>query len=160
MGDKDKAITERSIWSRWPDVRSYWGREFDRLDREMGRLSRALVTEREAGIEAWSPQVDLKETDETLTLTASVPGVPRENLEVAIDDESIEVKGERKEEKETTEKGYHVKEQSYGSFYRRITLPAPIDAEKATADLKDGVLTVTLPKRPGTTPRTVKIPIN
>lgn len=94
----------------------------------------------------FSPNVDLKETEKEFTLTAELPGLTKEELDVTIAQDSITLKGERREEKESREGSYHYRETSYGSFQRVIPLPGEIKADKAKATLKDGVLTLTLPK--------------
>jgi HSP20 family protein len=92
------------------------------------------------------PTVSLKETEKEFVLTAEVPGISKEGLDVAITEDSVTIKGERKEEKETREESYHYKESTYGTFERVIPLPSAILADKAKAKLKDGVLSLTLPK--------------
>ena len=92
------------------------------------------------------PNVSLKETDKEFVLTAEVPGISKDELDVAISEDSVTIKGERKEEKEKREANYHCRESSYGAFERVIPLPSTVVADKAKAKLKDGVLSLTLPK--------------
>ena len=92
------------------------------------------------------PSVDLKETDEEFIITAEVPGVSKDELDVTITEDSVTLRGERREEKEHKEGDYHYRETSYGSFQRVIPLPGEVVADKAKAKLKDGVLTLVLPK--------------
>jgi len=107
----------------------------------------------------FSPVVDLKETEKEFLLTAEVPGIQKDELDVQIMDESVTIRGERREEKETKEQSYHYKESSYGSFQRVVPLPARILADKAKAKMKDGVLTLTLPKAEPAKSRAVKIKV-
>jgi HSP20 family protein len=107
----------------------------------------------------FAPVVDLKETEKEFLLTAEVPGMQRDDLDVNILAESITIRGERKQEKETKEQNYYYKESSHGSFQRVIPLPAPILAEKAKAKLKDGVLSLTLPKAEPSKSKAIKIKV-
>ena len=75
-----------------------------------------------------------------------VPGVKKDDLQLNITENALTVKGETKEEEKKEDKNYHRQEFRYGAFMRSITLPAPVQAEKATAQLKDGVLEITMPK--------------
>jgi HSP20 family protein len=77
-------------------------------------------------------------------ITAELPGVREEDIDITIDDGVLTLRGEKKSVREDKEAGY--RERSYGSFERRITLPANIDEDACAADFKDGVLTITLPK--------------
>lgn len=106
----------------------------------------------------WSPAVDILETENELVLTADLPGVPMENIDIRIEDGTLAVCGERKfESSEDKNSGYHRLERSYGSFKRIFTLPDTVDTEKVTADYKDGVLKVVLPKKEIAKPKSVKI---
>jgi len=108
---------------------------------------------------AFAPVVDLKETEKEFVLTAEVPGMQKDQLDVNIMEESVTIRGERQEEKETKEQSYYYKESSYGSFQRVVPLPARILADKAKAKLKDGVLTLNLPKAEPSKSKAVKIKV-
>ncbi|GLS28456.1 Hsp20/alpha crystallin family protein [Mesorhizobium albiziae] len=75
-----------------------------------------------------------------------LPGIDQEDVDVSLTDRALTIKGEKKSEREESRKGYHVSERSYGSFYRSIPLPSGVDTDKANAEFKNGVLTVSLPK--------------
>jgi HSP20 family protein len=94
----------------------------------------------------WMPKVDVSEGKDHVTVKAEVPGIDAKDLDVSVHDEVLTIRGEKKDEKE--EKGEHSyrKERSYGSFARSIRLPAPVDATKADATFKDGVVTIKLAK--------------
>jgi HSP20 family protein len=96
----------------------------------------------------WVPSVEIFETNDELTLTAELPGMTKENLEVSFEDDLLTIRGEKKEEKkqENAEKRYLLWERAYGSFQRTFTLPRTIDAPKIAAEFKHGVLTIHLPK--------------
>ena len=114
-----------------------------------------------AAVEAgFSPSVDLKETENEFQVTAQVPGFNKENLEVTITENSVTLKGERKEEKEKKGETFHYREVSQGSFQRVIPLPSEVVSDKAKAELKDGVLSLTLPKTEPSKRKALKIKID
>lgn len=95
-----------------------------------------------------SPRVDVSETDEAFIVSADLPGLDENDIEVALDDNALVIKGEKKDEREEKKKEYHLMERSYGEFRRSVPLPRGVDLEKVKAGFKRGVLTVTLPKTP------------
>jgi len=134
-------------------------RGFDRLFRDA--FSSVLpVREGELPTRAWAPAVDICENENNLVLKAELPGVDPKDVEVRVEDNTLYLKGERKFEKDTKEENYHRIERSYGSFARSFALPNSIDAEKVAAEYQDGLLTLTLPKREETKPKTIKINIS
>ena len=105
----------------------------------------------------WLPAVDVYETDHNVVMKAELPGVDPKNVEIRVEDGTLYLKGERKFEKEVKDDNYHRVERSYGSFARSFGLPSSVDSEKGTAEYKDGVLTLTLPKKEEAKPKTIKI---
>lgn len=99
--------------------------------------------------EGFVPSVDFKETEEGYELTAEVPGLKPEEIEVSLTGDILVLKGEKKEEHEESKGGYHLVERRYGSFYRSFRLPLPVERGKLGATHKDGVLRVILPKVKG-----------
>lgn len=95
-----------------------------------------------AGMSA--PAMDIHQTDDAIEITAELPGVKEEDLDLSIDDGVLTLRGEKKSARSDDESGY--RERTYGSFERRITLPANINEDNCSADFSDGVLTITLPK--------------
>lgn len=102
------------------------------------RLERPLVAE--------SPKVDIIDRDAEVLVRAEVPGVTKEELEVSITGEAVTIKGEHKHEEKEEKGEYYRCEISHGAFARSFGLPADVDAEKAVAEFKDGVLEIRLPK--------------
>lgn len=100
----------------------------------------------------WVPKVEIIETDGELLLTAELPGMVKENVDINFEDELLTIQGEKKAEKEETkgEKNggprYHMWERTYGAFRRTFTLPKIIDPAKIVAEMKDGVLKIHMPK--------------
>jgi len=97
------------------------------------------------GPSGWTPPVDLHETEEHYVLTAELPGLNREDLEIHLRDGRLTLAGVRQERSLPTEQ-FHRVERGRGSFSRTFQLPIPVDSARITADLRDGVLTVTCPK--------------
>jgi HSP20 family protein len=95
---------------------------------------------------AWAPPVDVTEADGSLVVTAELPGMKKEDVEVDLTDGVLTIRGEKKEESERKDGGVHVTERSYGAFRRAFTLPGPVDEAQVQAEFKDGVLRVTLPR--------------
>lgn len=101
--------------------------------------------------------LDVFEDENDVTVQASIPGVKPEGVELSITGDVLTIKGETREQKEQQQGSYHVRERRYGTFQRSITLPTQIDAGKANAEFKDGILTLTLPKLEEVKPKTIKI---
>jgi len=95
----------------------------------------------------WTPLVDLVDTDGEYTVTAELPGVKPDDVEVDVEDDVLTIKGEKKEERKEETKGRRIYEREYGSFERSFTLPRSVDADRVKAEFKTGILTVHLPKR-------------
>src|SRR5579859_3480704 len=107
----------------------------------------------------WSPAVDIVETEDELIVKADLPDVALEDIDVRVENGTLSLKGERKFEKELADQGYHRIERSYGSFMRSFSVPSSVDTEKVSADYKNGVLTVTLPKKEAAKPKQVKVAV-
>ena len=143
---------------RWEPFRELAATQ-ERFNRLFHDLTRGWGEE-DGGTRAWAPAVDIFETDQNLVVKAELPGVDPKDVEIRVENNTLYLKGERKFEKETKEENYHRIERSYGAFTRAIALPNSVDADKAAADYKNGVLTLTLPKREEAKPKTIKIAVN
>jgi HSP20 family protein len=95
---------------------------------------------------AWNPRLDLIETKDNFEVRADLPGLDRKDIDISLDRDTLVIKGEKKIEKEESDKHFHRKERHYGSFYRAMRLPGEVEAEKIDATFKDGVLRIMLPK--------------
>jgi HSP20 family protein len=109
---------------------------------------------------AWTPAVDVYETDHSVVLKAELPGVDPKDVEARVEDGTLYLQGQRKFENEVKDEHYHRMERAYGSFTRTFGLPKSVDSDKVTAAYKDGVLTLTLPKREEAKPKTIKINVS
>lgn len=105
------------------------------------------------------PRADVAETDKAIEVTVELPGMDEKDIEVSLADDVLTVKGEKKAEREEKQKGYHLSERSFGSFYRSIPLPAGVATDKISAEFRKGVLTVTMPKTPEAAARTKRIAV-
>jgi len=97
---------------------------------------------------AFNPRVDVAETETALTVSAELPGLDEKDVTVELEDEVLTISGEKKEETETKEQGWYRTERHYGSFRRVIPLPTDVEAGKAKAVFKRGVLSIEIPKKP------------
>jgi HSP20 family protein len=105
-----------------------------------------------------APAVEVSDTKDAVVVKAQVPGVSKEQIQVTVSEGMLTIKGETKEEEKKEEKNYLRREFHYGAFTRIVPIPAGVQAEKATAQLKDGMLEVTIPKSEET--RVKEIPIS
>jgi len=111
------------------------------------------------GFGAFTPSVDVKESDKDFIIRAELPGVEEKDIEVTLSGDMVTIKGEKKGEKEDKGKNYYYMERSYGSFNRVIPLAAETDAGKASASFKNGVLNITVPKSQSAKAKGTKVPI-
>ena len=106
-----------------------------------------------------SPAVDVYETENELVFTAELPGFKKGEIEISVHDGSLTIKAER-EFAEGKDTKYHRVERWYGNCYRKLLLPTSVDPEKVKANLKDGLLTVTLPKKEEAKPRQIPVSVS
>lgn len=107
----------------------------------------------------WAPAVDIFETENELVLKADLPGIELKDVDIQIENGTLSLRGERKFQNESKDGGFHRVERGYGSFARYFALPETVDPEKVKAEYKNGVLTVTLPKKEIAKPRQIKVDI-
>lgn len=131
---------------------------FDQLRREMERGMTAHPAEDSSiATSDWVPAVDIKENDDNFVIVADIPGVEPENIEVHMDNGMLTIRGEKETEKEEEKDDYKRIERSYGSFYRRFSLPDTADPEQVDAKSDQGVLTVTIAKQQHQQPRKISV---
>jgi len=126
--------------------------QFNRLFNESFRNSG-----QESALTTWAPAVDIYETPNELVVKADLPDVNEKDIDVRVENNLLTIRGERKFEKSVSEENFLRVERTYGSFSRSFSLPNTLNAEAIAAEYKNGVLTVTLPKREETKPRQVKV---
>jgi len=130
-----------------------WGM-LEQMRKEMDRM---MGEENAATASDWVPAVDIKEDKDCFIITADVPGVTAKDIEVHAENGMLTIRGERENEKKEDREGYKRIERSYGSFFRRFTLPDTADTDKITAKTANGVLTVTIPKHEKLQPRKITV---
>ena len=108
----------------------------------------------------WVPPVDIQETENELIVKADVPDLDMKDIDVRIENGTLTLRGERKFNSDNNAGGWHRVERSYGSFERVFALPDSVDAGAVKADYKNGVLTISLPKKEIAKPRQIKVEIN
>jgi HSP20 family protein len=106
---------------------------------------------------AWTPPVDVQETEEGYRLFAELPGMTREDIQITLENNVLRLSGERKFEKDVKKENFHRIERSFGSFTRTFALPSQVDAERIQAAFENGVLTINLPKAEQAKPRKISI---
>ena len=152
---------------RWdPISRTQWNPFKDREEWE-SRVATMLGTRAVTGnggkealtVAQWSPLVDITEDEKEYLIKAELPDVQKEDVRLTVENEVLAISGERKFEKEEKGKKYHRIERAYGSFVRRFSLPEDADGGKVTADFKDGMLHVHLPKVQKAKPKAIEIKV-
>jgi len=156
--ERIKMNTQLSRWNPWKEMEqmqnrlaSFWN--LDPLQPTGGKGELLTVAE-------WSPRVDISEDDKEIIVKAELPEMKKEDVKVTVDQGVLTISGERKLEKEEKNKKYHRIESEYGSFVRSFTLPAAIVGDKVSADFKDGVLKVHLPKDEAPSVKAVEIKVD
>jgi len=136
-------------------------RELRSLQDEMNRLFMTSVPrgfgQEDLASGGWSPSVDIYETESEIVLEAELPGMNREDFEVSIENNVITLKGERNFEKKDEGDNYHRVERAYGSFSRSFSLPRSVSADSTSADFKNGILRVALPKKEEAKARKIQV---
>lgn len=105
------------------------------------------------------PQMNVLLKDKNVIVTADMPGINEDDISIEVGDETITISGERKAESEEKDKDYYRQEVTYGTYSRTISLPSVVDKNKAEAELKNGTLKVTIPKKAKITPKVTKLKI-
>ena len=133
-------------------------REVDRLFDEV--FSRRPMRELTAGATEWEPAVEMYETEGEVIVKAALPNIDPKQVQITVTNEAITLKGETKHEEEHKERNYFYREFVYGAFTRTLHLPTAVKGTEAKAVYKDGVLEVTVPKRPEAKPVKIKVELN
>jgi len=104
-----------------------------------------------------SPAIDVSEDANTLRVTAELPGLEKKDIDLQVKNGILTLRGEKKIDEERKDRNYHRIERRYGSFYRALALPETVDTSKVDASFKNGVLTVSMPKREEAKPKSIAI---
>jgi HSP20 family protein len=145
--------------SAWHPLRELGNLE-SRLERLFGSALAPRKGEKETmTVAQWTPLVDISEDAKEYLVKAELPELKKEEIKVSVENGELTISGERRIEKEEKDRKYHRIERSYGSFLRSFSLPEMVSAEKVSADFKDGVLTVHLPKDEKAKPKTIEVKV-
>jgi len=120
-------------------------------------LNQDLLPSEEVSNRTWMPPVDIQETDDAYRLTAELPGLTKDDINITLENNVLRLTGERKFEKDVKEDGYQRVERTYGSFARAFTLPSQVNHDKVEAAFENGLLTITVPKAEQAKPRKIAI---
>lgn len=132
-------------------------RELRSMRRDLDRLFDQTLARPWSGNGWSSPAMDLYETEDEVVVKAAVPGIAAEDVDIQITGDVLTIRGESRQEEEHEEATYHLREQRYSSFARSLELPAPVLADKANAEVVNGVLTLSLPKAEEAKPKAIKV---
>ena len=127
------------------------------VSRIQRQLDRALGEVADSASVSWIPHVDIREEEERFVVVADLPGVEGKDIEITAEKGVLTLKGERRSEKKSSTNGFESIERASGTFLRRFTLPESLDAEAIKASHVNGVLEITIPKRPTAQPRRIEI---
>jgi HSP20 family protein len=139
------------VWN-WPS--------FDQLSNLRSEINRLFETPEYDGTDAfnsWAPALDLYEEKDNLVLTAELPGLKKENIDISLHDNTVTIAGERRNEKKYGQGESSREERYFGRFTRSLALPKAVDPNRVKATYKDGVLILTLPKAEEAKPRQIEI---
>jgi len=139
-------------WSNWLNWMEPW-QEMARLQQEMNRLFEDF----DFGTRRAFPAVNIWTNDDSAVVTAELAGVDKNDIKLSVVDQSLVIEGSRKAEQLKEGETYHRQERGTGDFKRAIQLPFPVNADKISAQLKNGVLSVTLPRAEEDKPRKIEI---
>ena len=144
---------------RWSPFRDMMGfqEEMNRMFNDF--LSRSAERSDEGAL-LWNPVVDIAENEDHITVTAEFPGMTKDDIKISLQDNVLSLIGEKKQEKEEKKTNFHRIERTFGAFQRSFVLPTAVETGKVNAAMKDGVLTITLPKAEEAKPREIAIAVH
>ncbi|MGH9381392.1 MAG: Hsp20/alpha crystallin family protein [Thermoanaerobaculia bacterium] len=135
-----------SSLTRWNPA-DLWSSRIHRLfDQAFNDFLSPLTASEEVSDRAWIPAVDVHEADDTLTVTAELPGLRKQDVDITLEDNVLKLSGERRFEKDEKRESYHRIERAYGRFSRSFTLPRNVDRSRVEAQFENGLLKIVLPK--------------
>ncbi|OGP85729.1 MAG: hypothetical protein A2Y95_02995 [Deltaproteobacteria bacterium RBG_13_65_10] len=143
------------VVSRWNPIQELFA-----IQDEMNRYfenTRKGQDQRLAGVDAWAPPVDIYESAEAFEIVVELPGVKKEDVKLEVKENTLTLRGERRQEKDSKAEGVHRIERVFGAFHRSFSLPANINTGNVKATFRDGVLTIVLPKAEEAKPRHIDI---
>ena len=149
-------MTRTSLTTRTP-YRSTWLTGREPFVQFMENFFNGEDASEQVSTRAWSPAVDIRETEESYLVHAELPGLSKDDIEITLEDNILKLTGERRFEKDVKEEEYHRVERRYGTFTRAFSLPSRVDSTSVQAKFDNGVLTITVPKMEEARPRKIDI---
>jgi len=151
-------------WSPFGTARWDPFKEMEEMQERMARMFELSPLRSEAGRELmsareWAPLVDISEDEKEYLIKAELPEVKKDDVKVSVENGVLNISGERKHEEETKTRKQHRIERSYGRFVRSFTLPDDVNAAKVSAEFKDGLLKVHVPKDESAKPKAVEVKV-
>jgi len=143
---------------RWRPYQDFFNLQ-GRINRLFENDSLPVKSPEDVSLDSWSPTTDIFETKDEYILKLEVPGISKDDIQIEFNQDTLTVKGERKEEKEVNKDNYHRIERCCGSFSRSYTLPKNVDEKKIDASMKDGILELQIPKQEESKTKTLPIKI-
>ena len=135
-------------------------RPFRELQREIDRLfDEFFRSERRERSMYFVPDLDIYEDEDNFYVEVEIPGMSKDEVKVKVEDNVLVISGEKKQEKETKKRNYHVVERCYGSFQRALNLPDYLDVDKIKASYSKGVLKIEIPKKESSKPRVIDVKV-
>jgi HSP20 family protein len=133
-------------------------REMMTLREAMDRLFDDAFTRPICNVNNWGlSAIDLYQTDDNVVVKAALPGLNAEDVQITITGDVLTLKGEFRQNSDTKNMTYHIKEQRYGAFERSLSLPTAVQTDKIKADFENGILTITMPKAEQVRPKTITV---
>ncbi|AKH39221.1 MULTISPECIES: Hsp20/alpha crystallin family protein [Nitrosomonas] len=136
-----------------------WGL-LTQLQKELEQMRGDVSRESSSATAEWVPSVDIKEETDKFVLLADLPGVKPEEIDVSMENGVLTIKGEKRTEAKAEKEGYKRVERTYGSFYRRFSLPDTANSDAISAVSKHGVLEIVIPKRESVQPKKINVASN
>lgn len=134
------------------------------IQERMNRLFEAALSRSDVAAlgdyAAWVPLADVYETEENLVIFIELPGLREDEIDISISGNTLTIRGERKMDKELQKESYHQIERAYGAFSRRLDIPPGMETGKVSASFKDGILTLSVPRREASQPKKIKIKVD
>lgn len=150
---RNRSLADDDFWAPLAPFGRDWFRDFFTSD----IFPRDFFAPERPG--AFSPALNVEEDENAYRISAELPGMDPKEVEVSLDNGVLTLRGEKKEESEKKERNYHRVERRYGSFTRSLALPAEVDGEKVSANYRNGVLEITLPKAETAKPKQIAVKV-
>ncbi|CUS83418.1 HSP20 family protein [Candidatus Kryptobacter tengchongensis] len=133
-------------------------KEVEMIEKEINKLFNDFFKTFQSGYEY--PLLDIVDTKDNLVIYAEIPGVSKDDVKVKIHNDVLTISGERKEPEVSEKANCLIREREFGKFMRSVRLPYPIDVDKVSAEYKDGILKIILPKKEEAKPKEIQINVN